>query len=134
MAMFFPMIPEAIPAQAAAEIGRVPAFDMEARRFLLVDGKRQWFELALRQQPDRVPIYRTSGEKRYGIDRGVLETKLPSGYAEAELERSVRETASFCPAVRAVRDLAISRQGRACLVEFTAVLHTGETVEVSVDV
>ena len=142
MAMFFPMIPEAIPAQAAAEIGRVPAFDMEARRFLLVDGKlvertgqeavRQWFELALRQ--DRVPIYRTSGEKRYGIDRGVLETKLPSGYAEAELERSVRETASFCPAVRAVRDLAISRQGRACLVEFTAVLHTGETVEVSVDV
>ena len=59
--------------------------------FLLVDGKlvertgqeavRQWFELALRQQPDRVPIYRTSGEKRYGIDRGVLETKLPSGYA-----------------------------------------------------
>ena len=122
MAMFFPMIPEAIPAQAAAEIGRVPAFDMEARRFLLVDGKlvertgqeavRQWFELALRQQPDRVP----------------------SGYAEAELERSVRETASFCPAVRAVRDLAISRQGRACLVEFTAVLHTGETVEVSVDV
>lgn len=84
--------------------------------------------------PDRVPIYRTSGEKRYGIDRGVLETKLPSGYAEAELERSVRETASFCPAVRAVRDLAISRQGRACLVEFTAVLHTGETVEVSVDV
>lgn len=68
MAMFFPMIPEAIPAQAAAEIGRVPAFDMEARRFLLVDGTlvertgqeavRQWFELALRQQPDRVPIYR----------------------------------------------------------------------------
>ena len=139
MAMFFPMIPEAIPAQAAAELGRVPAFDMEARRFLLVDGTgqeavRQWCELALRQQPDRVPIYRTSGEKRYGIDRGVLETKLPSGYAEAELERSVRETASFCPAVRAVRDLAISRQGRACLVEFTAVLHTGETVEVSVDV
>ena len=110
MAMFFPMIPEAIPAQAAAEIGRVPAFDMEARRFLLVDGTlvertgqeavRQWFELALRQQPDRVPIYRTSGEKRYGIDRGVLETKLPSGYAEAELERSVRATASCCPAVR----------------------------------
>ena len=112
MAMFFPMIPEAIPAQAAAEIGRVPAFDMEARRFLLVDGKL---------------VERTGQE-------AVRQTKLPSGYAEAELERSVRETASFCPAVRAVRDLAISRQGRACLVEFTAVLHTGETVEVSVDV
>ncbi len=144
MAMFFPMIPEAIPAQAAAEIGRVPAFDMEARRFLLVDGTlvertgqeavRQWFELALRQQPDRVPIYRTSGEKRYGIDRGVLETKLPSGYAEAELERSVRETASFCPAVREIQDFQVSQQGRACQVEFTAVLRTGETVEVRTDV
>ena len=144
MAEMFPTVPGRIPAQAAEEIGRVPAFDSGTSRFLLVDGAlvertgREgvglWFDLMLGQLPDRVPIYRTSGEKRYGIDRGVLETKLPSGYAEAELERSVRETASFCPAVRAVRDLAISRQGRACLVEFTAVLHTGETVEVSVDV
>lgn len=145
MAMFFPMIPEAIPAQAAAEIGRVPAFDMEARRFLLVDGKlvertgqeavRQWFELALRQQPDRVPIYRTSGEK-CGTEStgGCWRQSCPPATRRRSWSAGVRETASFCPAVRAVRDLAISRQGRACLVEFTAVLHTGETVEVSVDV
>lgn len=144
MASIFPTIPAAIPAQAAVEIGRVPAFDPEADRFLLVDGKlvertgreavQQWFDLALRQQPGRVPIYRTSGAKQYGIDRSVLGSKLPTGYAAAELERSVRETASFCPAVRSIQDFSISRRGRACRVEFTAVLHTGETAEVSVDV
>ena len=132
------------PAQAAVEIGRVPAFDTGPNRFLLVDGKlvertgreavQQWFDLALRQQPGRVPIYQTTGAKQYGIDRSVLGSKLPSGYAEAELERSVRETASFCPAVRSIQDVSISRRGRACRVEFTAVLHTGETVEVSQDV
>lgn len=140
----FPTIPETIPAQAAVDIGRAPAFDTGANQFLLVDGKlvertgreavQQWFDLALRQQPGRVPIYHTDGTKQYGIDRSVLGSKLPRGYAAAELERSVRETASFCPAVRSIQDFSISRRGRACLVAFTAVLHTGETVEVSVDV
>lgn len=140
----FPTIPEAIPAQAGTDIGRVPAFDGAASRFLLIDGQlvertgreavQQWFDLALRQQPGRVPIYRTSGSNQYGIDRSILGSKLPNGYAEAELERSVRETASFCPAVREIRDFQVSRQGRACRVEFTAVLYTGETVEVNADV
>lgn len=144
MESMFPSIPSAVPAQAAEEIGRVPAFDMAGRRFLLVDGGlverrgreavKQWFELALRQQPGRVPIYQTSGEKQFGINRDILGSRMPSGYAEAELERSVRETASFCPAVREIQDFQVSRQGRACQVEFTAVLRTGETVEVRTDV
>ena len=142
MESMFPSIPSAVPAQAAEEIGRVPAFDMAGRRFLLVDGGlverrgreavKQWFELALRQQPGRVPIYQTAGEKQYGINRDILGGRMPSGYAE--LERSVRETASFCPAVREIQDFQVSRQGRACQVEFTAVLRTGETVEVRTDV
>ena len=71
MESIFPSIPSAVPAQAAEEIGRVPAFDMAGRRFLLVDGGlverrgreavKQWFELALRQQPGRVPIYQKIG-------------------------------------------------------------------------
>jgi len=140
----FPTVPEVIPAQAAGDIGRVPAFDTGTNRFLLVDGKlversgreavRQWFDLALRQQPERVPVYRTTGASQYGVDRSVLGSKLPTGYGAAELERSVRETAGFCPAVRSIQDFFISRAGRACRVEFTAVLHTGETVEVRVDV
>lgn len=144
MGTMFPVIPTDIPAQTAESIGRVPAFDSSAERFLLKDGAlversgraavRQWFDLMLRQQIDRVPIYVTEGETKLGIDRSLLGQHLPSGLASAEIERNVRETASFCPAVRTVRDLTVTRRGRACHVEFTAVLHSGETVEVSTDV
>ena len=132
-------------AQAAEEIGRVPAFDSGTSRFLLVDGAlvertgreavRQWFDLMLRQQPDRVPIYRTeAGAAGIGVDRQMIGSKLPSGLIAAEIERNVRETASYCPAVRAVRDFEVTRQGRRCHVAFTAVLYDAETVEVSADV
>lgn len=144
MANMFPDIPTDVPAQTAESIGRVPAFDSAAERFLLRDGAlversgraavQQWFDLMLRQQIDQVPIYTTDGETKLGIDRSLLGQRLPTGLASAEIERNVRETASFCPAVRAIRDLTVTRIGRACRVEFTAVLHSGETVEVITDV
>lgn len=144
MANMFPDIPTDIPAQTAERIGRVPAFDSAAERFLLRDGAlversgraavQQWFDLMLRQQIDQVPIYTTDGETKLGIDRSLLGQRVPTGLASAEIERNVRETASFCPAVRAIRDLTVTRLGRACRVEFTAVLHSGETVEVITDV
>lgn len=144
MANMFPVIPTDIPAQAAESIGRVPAFDSASERFLLRDGAlvertgraavQQWFNLMLRQQIDRVPIYTTDSETKLGIDRSLLGQHLPDGLAAAEIERNVRETASYCPAVRTIRDLTVSRRGRACHVEFTAVLHSGETVEVTTDV
>ena len=141
----FPQIPSEIPAQAGDSIGRVPAFDSRSRRFLLVDGAlrersgreavQQWFDLMLRQQPGRVPIYATEeGVPGLGIDREMLGSKLPSGLITAEIERNVRETASYCPAVRAIRDLTVKRKGRSCHVEFTAELYTNETLEVSTDV
>lgn len=145
MADMFPRVPADVPAQAAEEIGRVPAFDSAAGRFLLRDGAlvertgreavRQWFDLMLRQRIGRVPIYRTEeGAPRLGVDREMLGSRLPSGLVTAELERNVRETAAYCPAVRAVRDFSVSRRGRSCRVAFTAVLHSDETVEVTADV
>ena len=144
MANMFPDIPTDVPAQTAESIGRVPAFDSASERFLLLDGAlversgraavQQWFDLMLRQQIDRVPIYTTDGETKRGIDRSLLGQHLPNGLAAAEIERNVRETASFCPAVRTIRDLTVKRRGRACHVEFTAVLYDGETVEVTTDV
>ena len=144
MANMFPDIPTNVPAQTADSIGRVPAFDSTTERFLLRDGAlversgraavQQWFDLMLRQQIDRVPIYMTEGETKLAVDRSLLGQHLPSGLASAEIERNVRETASYCPAVRTIRDLTVSRRGRACHVEFTAVLHDDETVEVSADV
>ena len=144
MANMFPDIPTNVPAQTADSIGRVPAFDSTTECFLLRDGAlvertgraavQQWFDLMLRQQIDRVPIYTTEGETKLGVDRSLLGQHLPSGLASAEIERNVRETASYCPAVRTIRDLTVSRRGRACHVEFTAVLYNGETLEVRADV
>lgn len=144
MASMFPTDAGTVPAQAGTEIGRAPAFSAEESRFLLVDGAleertgreavQQWFDLALRQQPGRVAIYPNSQERTYGVARDVLGSKYPSGLVAAELERNVRDTASYCPAVRAIQDFSARRIGRACTISFTAVLHTDETVEVSVDV
>lgn len=143
MAMF-PVIPQEAPAQTAETVGRVPAFDSATSCFLLQDGAlversgreavQQWFDLMLRQQVDRVPIYRTEGQVKLGVDREMLGSKLPSGLIAAEVERNVRETASFCPAVRAIQDLTVARRGRACRVSFTAVLYNDETLEVTADV
>ena len=50
---------------------------------------------------------------------------------QAEIERNVRKTAAFCPAVRTVDGFAFTRLRRGLQVAFTARLHTEETVEVS---
>ena len=140
----FPAIPSTVPAQAAEDIGRAPAFDPETNTFLTKDGAlversgreavRQWIDLMLRQQIDRVPIYRTESEVKIGVDHDLIGSKLPTGLQNAEVERQIRETMSYCPAIRAVQDFSISRRGRACYVAFTAVLYTGETLEVSANV
>ena len=140
MAMF-PIIPEDIPAQTAEDIGRVPAFDSTSCRFLLQDGAlversgraavRQWFDLMLRQQVDKIPIYRTEGQTKLGVDREMLGSKLPSGLITAEIERNVRETAAFCPAIRSLDSFKFTRVRRGVKVRFTVRLHTGESEEVT---
>ena len=142
----FPVIPTDIPAQAAETVGRSPAFAFDStssRRgaFQLVDGAlvertgkeavRQWFELMLRQKPDAIPVYRTDSSSQPGVDRTMLDRRMPDGWVQAEIERQVRETAAFCPAVRAVDSFVFTRLRRGLQVEFTAYLHTDETVEVS---
>ena len=144
MATMFPVIAADIPAQVGTEIGRVPAFDSVHNEFLTTDGAlvertgvaavQQWFDLMLRQQIGKVPIYCTDSETKIGIDRSVIGQHLPDGMAAAEIERNVRETAEYCPAVRTIRDLTVQRVRRTCQVTFTAVLYTAETVEVSVNV
>lgn len=140
----FPAIPSTVPAQAAEDIGRVPAFDPDSSTFLIKDGAlverrgreavRQWIDLMLRQQIDRVPIYRTDREVKIGIDHQMIGSKLPTGLQNAEVERQIRETMSYCPAIRTVQDFSVSRRGRSCRIAFTAVLYTGETLEVTANV
>ena len=141
----FPVIPAGIPAQAGEQIGCAPAFafydpSSRAGEFELVDGAprvrvgvaavRGWFELTLRQTPDAIPVYRTDGTAKIGIDRTLLRRGLPEGFVYAEVERQIRDTASFCPAVRTVDTFRFTRLRRGLQVEFTARLHTGESTEV----
>ena len=133
----FPVIPTDIPAQAAETVGRAPAFVWnENGRGGAVErtgreAVRQWFELMLRQKPGAIPIYRTDSSSQPGVDRTMLDRRMPEGWVQAEIERQVRETAAFCPAVRAVDSFVFTRLRRGLQVEFTAYLHTDETVEVS---
>ncbi len=130
-------------ALAAENTGRVPAFVFSGPRkgeFQVPDGRleeqtgadavKQWFELMLRQQPGKLPIY----PERMGIDRTILNCGYPEGFVKAEVERNVRETATYCPSVRTVGSFSFKRLRHGLEVSFLATLHTGETVEVTTDV
>ena len=134
---------ETIPAD---EVQRVPVFDFDAPdkrtgAFRLVDGTpaectgaeavRRWFALMLRQDPGGVPIYRFEGQQQPGVSRSVLGQRAPLGWAQAEIERNIRDTAAFCPAVAAVDSFVFTRLRRGMEVAFTVRLRTGEQTEVS---
>lgn len=137
-------IPTARQSQTADSIGRAPAYDWDADgrhgAFVTIDGAlaerqgaaavRQWFALMLRQSPGAIPIYRISGTTQPGVDRSIMHRDLPEGFVQAEIERAVRETAAFCPAVRMVDDFRFTRLQNGLQVGFRAYLHTDETVEV----
>lgn len=140
----FSFSPAGVQGIPAAEVGRVPAFDFDERgrgAFRLVDGAlversgveavKQWFDLMLRQLPDAIPVYRTDASTALGVDRTLLQTRAPLGFIIAEIERQVRETAAFNPAVRTVDSFVFTRLRRGLQVEFRALLRTGEQTEVT---
>ena len=140
----FSFSPAGVQGIPAAEVGRVPAFDFDERgcgAFRLVDGAlversgveavKQWFDLMLRQLPDAIPVYRTDASTTLGVDRTLLQTRAPLGFITAEIERQVRETAAFNPAVRTVDSFVFTRLRRGLQVEFRALLRTGEQTEVT---
>lgn len=140
----FSFSPTELQGIPAAEVGRVPAFDFDERgrgAFRLVDGAlversgveavKQWFDLMLRQPPGAIPVYRTDASTALGVDCTLLQTRAPLGFITAEIERQVRETAAFNPAVRAVDSFVFTRLRRGLQVEFRALLRTGEQTEVT---
>ena len=98
MTSIYPELPQAIPAQAAETVGRVPAFDADQSRFLLRDGAlvergggeavKQWFELALRQQIGRAVSQLFDGYKA-GMDPEAVPPLL--GYELEEKNIHERE-------------------------------------------
>ena len=92
---------------------------------------KQWLELMLRQKPGAIPIYRTSGTTQPGVEAASLDRRVPEGWIFAEIERNVRETAAFCPAIRSLDSFKFTRVRRGVEVRFTVRLHTGESEEVT---
>lgn len=145
MAEVFPVIPEDLPPQLAESIGRSPAFvfhaDGRSGSFQLIDGAlverhgveavKQWLELMLRQKPGAIPIYRTSGTTQPGVEAVSLDRRVPEGWIFAEIERNVRETANFCPAIQSLDSFDFTRVRRGVEVRFTVRLRTGESEEMS---
>ena len=141
---YFSFTPTDMQGIPADQVGRVPAFDFDDTgrgAFQLIDGAlaersgreavKQWFALMLRQLPDAIPVYRTSASTSLGVDRTLLQKRAPLGFITAEIERQVRETAAFNPAVRAVDSFVFTRLRRGLQVAFTAHLRTGEDAEVT---
>ena len=145
MAEVFPVIPEELPATNADSIGRSPTFvfqdDGRAGRFQLVDGAlverqgveavKQWLELMLRQKLGRVPIYCVDGAVQPGVEQTSTDRRAPEGWIYAEIERNIRDTASFCPAIRTVDNFEFTRVRRGVEVRFTVHTRTGESGEVT---
>lgn len=96
-----------------------------------VEAVKQWLELMLRQKPGAIPIYRTSGTTQPGVEAASLDRRVPEGWIFAEIERNVRETAAFCPAIRSLDSFKFTRVRRGVEVRFTVRLHTGESEEVT---
>lgn len=143
--MCFRSFRRSCPRRVAESIGRSPAFvfheDGRSDSFQLIDGAlverqgveavKQWLELMLRQKPGAIPIYRTSGTTQPGVEAASLDRRVPEGWIFAEIERNVRETAAFCPAIRSLDSFKFTRVRRGVEVRFTVRLHTGESEEVT---
>ena len=114
MADVFPVIPEELPAQVAESIGRSPEFvfheDGRSGSFRLIDGALV---------------------ERQGVEAVSLDRRVPEGWIFAEIERNVRETAAFCPAIRTLDSFKFTRVRHGVEVRFTVRLHTGESEEVT---
>ena len=51
-------------------------------------------------------------QQQPGVSRSVLGQRAPLGWAQAEIERNIRDTAAFCPAVAAVDSFVFTRLRR----------------------
>ena len=74
------------------------------------------------------------GETQPGVEAASLDRRAPEGWAFAEIEQDIRDTAAFCPAIRTVDGFRFTRLRHGVEVRFTAHLHTDETLEVITNV
>lgn len=122
------------------DIGRSFRFDLEAREFVVKDGKvsetdrleaiKQWVSLLLVTAAGRYKIYEGTN---FGInlDRYIGYKKGNLGFVKSELKREISERIIENRAIDRIENFDIVPVGDNMEVSFTVILKTEEEVEVS---
>lgn len=127
----------------SSEIGETPFFDFDGMKIFVKNGTpeyakkieaiKQWIIIFVTTPKDTYSIYEgtsfgTSYRKLFGQKR-----LLKNGYAEAELERELREGLLLCPAINQMTSFDINKSGRVLDLYVQVELKNGDLIDVSVE-
>ena len=125
------------------EIGRSIKFDYDKREFIFLNGVaeevtqveavKQWLELMCRTLPDKYAVYGNSG---FGIetDEIIGYKTLPKGFLYSEIQRQIKENAKIPRCIKSISNFSAENVGGELNIYFTAVLYTGEEVNINANI
>ena len=128
---------------AAEEIGRSIKFDYGSREFIFLNGVaeevtqteavKQWLELMCRTLPDKYAVYGNSG---FGIetDEIIGYKTLPKGFLYSEIQRQIKENAKIPRCIKSIINFSAENVDGELNIYFTAVLYTGEEVNINANI
>lgn len=125
------------------EIGRSIKFDYDKREFIFLNGVaeevtqveavKQWLELMCRTLPDKYAVY---GNSDFGIetDEIIGYKTLPKGFLYSEIQRQIKENAKIPRCIKSIINFSAENVDGELNIYFTAVLYTGEEVNISANI
>lgn len=125
------------------DIGRSIKFDYDKREFVFLNGVaeevkqveavKQWLELMCRTLPDKYAVYGGSG---FGIetDEIIGYKTLPKGFLYSEIQRQIKENAKIPRCIKSIINFSAENVDGELNIYFTAVLYTGEEVNISANI
>lgn len=125
------------------EIGRSIKFDYDKREFIFLNGVaeevtqveavKQWLELMCRTLPDKYAVYGNSG---FGIetDEIIGYKTLPKGFLYSEIQRQIKENAKISRCIKSIINFSAENVDGELNIYFTAVLYTGEEVNINANI
>ena len=129
--------------RSVEEIGRSIKFDYDKREFIFLNGVaeevtqveavKQWLELMCRTLPDKYAVYGNSG---FGIetDEIIGYKTLPKGFLYSEIQRQIKENAKIPRCIKSIINFSAENVDGELNIYFTAVLYTGEEVNINANI
>lgn len=133
----------AIKPVSVADIGRSIKFDYKKRQFIFINGVaeevtkveavKQWLELMCRTLPNKYAVYGNSG---FGIetDEIIGYKTLPKGFLYSEIQRQIKENSKMPRCIESIVNFSAENVDGELNIYFTAVLYTGEEVNINVNI